>query len=113
MLRPAPVAVPLEDEPPLLADADRMELCQLAAQFFEVVTRWHSQVCISRCVVDHLDLAEQTAFDISGDFLRSDIVDKELAQPVISKAQDHSTDSSELMYYSTVHSTNSVVNGKT
>jgi hypothetical protein len=31
-------AIPLEDEPPLLVDADRMEAFKIAAQRFEVIT---------------------------------------------------------------------------
>jgi hypothetical protein len=30
-------AIPFEDEPPLLVDADRMKVGQLAAQFFEMI----------------------------------------------------------------------------
>jgi hypothetical protein len=38
-----PAAIPLEDEPPLLVDADRMEACQIAMHFFEVVAGRHTQ----------------------------------------------------------------------
>jgi len=33
-----PAAIPLEDDTPLLVDADRMEAFKLAAQLFEVIT---------------------------------------------------------------------------
>jgi len=33
-----PAAIPLEDEPPSLVDADRMEAFKIAAQLFEVIT---------------------------------------------------------------------------
>jgi hypothetical protein len=33
-----PAAIPLEDEPPLLVDADRMEAFKIAGQPFEVIT---------------------------------------------------------------------------
>jgi hypothetical protein len=39
----ATVAIPLENEPPLLVDADRMEACQIAMHFFEVVAGRHTQ----------------------------------------------------------------------
>jgi hypothetical protein len=44
-------AIPLEDEPPLLVDADRMEACQIAAQLCEMVAGRHPQVLIRRRVV--------------------------------------------------------------
>jgi len=40
-------------------------------------------------IVDHLELAEQAIFQIGRDFLRSDVVDEELAQPVIPEAHNH------------------------
>jgi hypothetical protein len=46
-----PAAIPLEDEPPLLVDADRMEACQIAVRFFEMVAGRHTQVLIRRRVV--------------------------------------------------------------
>jgi hypothetical protein len=33
-----PAAIPLEDDPPLLVDADRTEAFKIAAQHFEVIT---------------------------------------------------------------------------
>jgi hypothetical protein len=68
-----PAAIPLEDEPPLLVDADRMEARQIAMHFFEVVAGRHPQVLIRGRVVDHLDFAEQAAFEIGWDSLRSNV----------------------------------------
>jgi hypothetical protein len=48
------------------------------------------QILIGRRIVDHLDFAKQPAFQIGWDFLGSDVLDKEIAQPVIAKAHDHS-----------------------
>jgi hypothetical protein len=50
----APVAVPFEDESPLLVDADRMKIDQLAAQFLKMIARRYAQVLIGTSVVDHL-----------------------------------------------------------
>jgi hypothetical protein len=50
----------------------------------------HAQVLIGRRIIDHLDLAEQTAFQIGWDFLRSNVLDEEVTQPAIPKAHDHS-----------------------
>jgi len=42
--RSASAAIPLEDKPALLVDADRMKLGQLAAQLFEMIAWWHAQI---------------------------------------------------------------------
>ena len=39
-------AVPLEDEPPLVADADRMKVFPIAAQLFKMVAGRHAQVLV-------------------------------------------------------------------
>jgi hypothetical protein len=36
-----PATIPLEDEPPLLVEADRMEALQIATQLFKMVVGWH------------------------------------------------------------------------
>src|SRR4051794_15288926 len=61
----AAAAVPREDQPPLLVDADRMEPRQIAAQLLEMIARWDAQVLVGRGVVDHLELAEKTALEIA------------------------------------------------
>src|ERR1700733_7447841 len=88
----APAAVPAKDEPPLLVDTDRMQALQIAPQLFEMIAGRHSQIPIRCRVVDHLNLAEQTGHQIGGNLLRSDILDKEIVQPVLAKAHDHSAD---------------------
>src|SRR5208337_4639069 len=60
----ATAAIPSEDQPTLLVDADRMEAFQIAAQLFEVIARRHSQVPICHRIVEHLDFTEQTALQI-------------------------------------------------
>ena len=61
-------AIPSEDQPPLLVDADRMKARQIAAQLLEMIAGRHAQVLIGRRIVDHLELAEQPAFEIGRDF---------------------------------------------
>jgi len=46
-----------------------MKGSQIAAQFLEVIARRDTQVLIRRRIVDHLEFAEQSAFDIRRDFL--------------------------------------------
>src|SRR5437660_4263265 len=60
----ASAAVPMEDQPPLAVDADRVEPRQIAAQLLEVIAGRHPQVLIGRRVVDHLELAEEPAFEV-------------------------------------------------
>jgi len=78
-LRFAAAAVPPEDQAPLPVHADRVEARQIAAKFLEMITWRHPQVLISRCVIDHLQLAEQSAFEIGWDIPRTPIFDKESA----------------------------------
>jgi len=77
----AVVAVPAEDQPPLAVDADRVEPCQVAAQLPEVIAGRHPQVLIGRRVVDHLQLAEEPAFEVGRDVPRPRVFDEEGAQP--------------------------------
>ena len=51
-------AIPLEDEPPLFVDADRVETVEIAVQLFKVVAGWHAQILIGCGVIDHLEFAE-------------------------------------------------------
>src|SRR3546814_5232195 len=57
--RLAAAAVPLEDQPPLLVDSDRMMPGQIAAQLLEMVAGRHAQVLVGYRVVDHLDRSEE------------------------------------------------------
>lgn len=63
-------AIPLEDKPPLLVDANGMEPVELALQLLELVPRRYAQILIRRRVVDQLELAEQGPFKIRGNALR-------------------------------------------
>ena len=56
-------AVPFEYKPPLLIYTDRMKPLEVSGQFFEMVTRGHSQVLIRHCVVDQLNLTEKGAVE--------------------------------------------------
>jgi hypothetical protein len=73
----APLAIPAEDQQPLLVDADRMETREIAAQLLEVITGWYAQVLIGRPIVEHLKLAEQSGLKIGRDVPRADIIDEE------------------------------------
>src|SRR5712675_1732818 len=64
-----------------------------------MVARRRSQIAVRCCIVDHLDLAEQAVFQIGRDFLRPDVVDEELAQPAVPKAQNHAAILSETVYH--------------
>src|SRR4051812_43316995 len=72
-------------------------------QLLEMVAGWRPQIAVRRRIVDHLDLAEQAIFQISGNFLRSDVVDEERVQPVIPETHNHATTPFELMYHPMTH----------
>jgi hypothetical protein len=82
-------AVPFEDQPPLLVDADRMEARKIAAQLLEMIAGRHTQILIGRRIVNHLELAKKTAFEIGRDVPGAGILDKESPQPYITKDHDH------------------------
>jgi hypothetical protein len=82
--------VPSENKPPLLVDADGAKAFEIAPQFLEMIAGRNPQVLIRGRVVDHLKLAKQSAIQIGWYFLRVYIFDKEITQPIISKAYDHS-----------------------
>src|SRR5487761_375089 len=88
-LRFTTAAVPLEDQPPLPAYADRMEARKIAAQLFEMIAGRHTQILIGRRIVNHLELAKKAAFEIGRDLPGAGIFDKESPQPFIPKADDH------------------------
>jgi hypothetical protein len=52
---------PAEDDAPLLVDTDAVDPLQIAAQSFEVVTRWYAQVVQVRGSVDELQDAKENA----------------------------------------------------
>jgi hypothetical protein len=72
----APIAVPSENESPLLVDADRMKISQLAAQLFEMIARRYAQVLIGAGIVDHLQSTKQPAFQIGWNVSRSHVIHK-------------------------------------
>jgi hypothetical protein len=84
-----PAAIPLENQPPLLIDANGVEAFQIAAQLFEMIAGWHSQVLARRSIVDHLDFSKQSIFEIGRAFPGFCILDEEVAQPAIPKANDY------------------------
>ena len=63
----AAAAVPPENQPPLLVDSDRVRSRQVAAQLLEMIAGRQSQILIGRRVVDHLELAEEPAFEVGRD----------------------------------------------
>src|SRR5271166_5063806 len=67
-----------------------MESSQIAAQLLEVIAGGHPQVPIGCRVVDHLELAEETAFDVGRDVPRPDVLNEERPQPLVPKAHNHS-----------------------
>jgi hypothetical protein len=83
-------AIPSENKPPLLVDTDTAKAFEIAPQFFEMIAGRDSQILIRRRIVDHLELAKQSAIQIGRYFLRVYIIDEEITQPIISKAYDHS-----------------------
>ena len=79
----AAAAVPLELQPPLLVDADRVKPRQIAVQLLEMIAGWHAQVLIGRRVVDHLELAKEAAFEVGRDFPGMNIFHEKGPQPVL------------------------------
>ena len=75
---------------------------RLPRSFLEMVAGRNAQILVIHGVVDHLDFAEQPAFEIGRDVSRSRVINKESAQPVVSKADDHSRPEG-MMYHSMVH----------
>src|SRR6266481_9177300 len=82
-------ALPPEDHPPMIVDADRVEARQVAAQLLEMIAWRRQQVLIGSYIVDHLELAENPAFKIGRDMPRLPILDQEGTQPLVPKAHDH------------------------
>src|SRR3546814_16901559 len=62
---------------------------QIAAQLLEMVAGRHAQVLVGYRVVDHLELAEESAFEIGRYVLEAPIVHKEDPQPFIPETNDH------------------------
>src|SRR3546814_18671214 len=62
---------------------------QIAAQLLEMVAGRHAQVLVGYHVVDHLELAEESAFEIGRYVLGAPIVHKEDPQPFIPETNDH------------------------
>src|ERR1700730_18510226 len=89
IFRLTPTAIPPKNQPPSLVDANRVEAGKIAPQLLKMVAGRRSQIAVRCRIVDHLDFAEQAIFQIGRDFLRSDVVDEELPQPVVPEAQDH------------------------
>jgi len=52
-------AVPAEDQPPLIIDADRVEVPQVAAELLEMITWRHPQILIGSRIVNQLELAKE------------------------------------------------------
>jgi hypothetical protein len=88
VFRLAAAADPSKDQPLLTVYADRVESCQLAAQFLEVIAGWHAQVLIRRRVIDHLQFPEQTIFEIGRNIPRSPVFDKKGVQPLVPEVHD-------------------------
>lgn len=65
-----------------------MEAFEIAAQLLEMVAGRHTQILIDRRVVNHLELAEQAAFEIGRNIAGVGVVHEESPQPSISKADD-------------------------
>src|SRR5258708_2929278 len=97
----ASAAVPPEDQPPLAVDADRVEPCQIAAQLLEVIAGRRPQVLISRRVVNHLELAEEPAFEVGRNVPRPRVLDEEGPQPLVPKSHDHPA--APFVYLCTTH----------
>ena len=67
-----------------------METFQFAVQFLEVVAGWHQQVLVRGCIVDHLHFTEQSVSQLGGNFLCPEVLDEEIAQPVVPKVHNRS-----------------------
>ena len=96
---PRPGRYSIEIPAPSFVDADRMQAVQIAPQPLKMIAGRRSQMAVGGRVVDHLDLAEQPIFQIGRDFLRPEVVDEELPQPVIPEAQNHAAIPDELVYH--------------
>src|SRR5271170_2921707 len=66
-----------------------MKACQGAAQFLKVIAGRRPQVPIRLRIVDHLELAEEPAFEVGRDSRRPFIFNEEGAEPLVPKACDH------------------------
>src|SRR5579859_2719881 len=66
-----------------------MEPCKIAAQFFEMIAGRYAQILVRRGIVNHLELAEEPAFEIGRNVPGMTIFCEEGLQPVIPKANDH------------------------
>jgi hypothetical protein len=66
-----------------------VKACQVAPQLLEVIAGRRPQVSICLCVVDHLELAEEPAFDIRRNAGRPLIFYEEGSEPLVPKAYDH------------------------
>lgn len=96
----ASAAIPPENEPPPLIDADRAKPFQFAAQLFEMVTWRHAQVLVSRRVIKYLELPKQSSYQLRRDIPRPNIIHEEVAQPIVPEAGDHPCPQYELVYRS-------------
>jgi hypothetical protein len=99
-------SVPTEYQPPLLVNPYRAEAVEIAPQFFEMVARRHTQILIRHGIINHLQLAKQSAFYVRRDFLRVGVVDEKTVKPLVSKAGDHPSPLNEPMYHSLVQNVN-------
>jgi hypothetical protein len=66
-----------------------MQTCEIAAQLLVVIAGRHAQVLIGHGVADHLELAEQTGFEIGWDAARAHILHEEGSKPVVPKTHEH------------------------
>jgi hypothetical protein len=89
-------AVPTKHQSPLLIYPNRMEPSEIAAQLFEVVAGRRAEILIGGGVVDHLQLPKEAARKVGRDISRRNVLDKEEAQPIVPKANDHSAPSTAL-----------------
>lgn len=66
-----------------------MEAFEIAAQLLEMIAGWHTQILIDHRVVNHLELAEQAAFEVGRNIAGVGIFYEKSPQPSVPKADDH------------------------
>lgn len=68
-----------------------MKAVECAPQLLEMIAGRHPQVLVRRSTVDHLQFAEEAAFDIGRDGPGVPVLDEEGLLPLIPELNDHPT----------------------
>jgi hypothetical protein len=74
----------MEDQSPVAVHSYGVEPRQSAFQFLKVIARWHPQIGIGGCIVQHLKFPEQSIGKIGRNLFWAYILLEEFLQPPIS-----------------------------